>query len=343
MSEVITVKCEAKDPTTFRAIEINDPHIAASSPPAFKVPYPEHLDSMLSQVFQAAIRLKVDAILWSGDLFHLKEPRNNPLWLVAKTIREFKEVQIQGALKNLGVAGNHDIKYGSLETGLKGQPIEVLIEAGAYHLLDRADYLYQCDGHTVRIAGGSYHHGQAQHIRDKKKLGADTLITMGHFWLGAQTGEFFGEALYGFDFFKESESDIICVGHHHEDKGVAEVAGRHYVSQGSMSITGSHSHDLNRRPAACLIEVSKVDGKIERKFTLLRPKMPPIEDLLDLEKHAEIKAERKEMDEFITTLASAEVKSADPVDILSEVAPSEEVRKRALEYIQAAELKGDKK
>jgi predicted phosphodiesterase len=339
MTEVVTVNRGTKDPDVFRAIEINDPHVMASSPPAFKLPYPDHLDSMLSQVFAAAIRFQCDAILFSGDIFHLKEPRNNPLWLVTKTIRQLKEIQHEGKLDVLGVAGNHDVKYGSIDPGLKGQPLEVLIEAGAYHLLDRADYLYQLNGHTVRIAGGSYRHGQAQHIRDKKKLGADTLITMGHFWLGAQTGEFFGEALYGFDFFREAESDIICVGHHHEDKGVAEVDGRHYVSQGSMSITGSHGHDLNRRPAACLIEVSKD----EKKFTLLRPKMPPINELLDLEKHAEIKQERKEMDDFITNLATAEVKSADPVDILQEVAPSVEVRIRAMEFIQAAELRSNKK
>lgn len=330
-----TTTRRTKDPKAFKAIAINDPHFAASSPPAFKTSYLEHLESNLDQVFRKAIEWDVDAILWAGDMFHLKEPRHNPLWLIARVAGKLANVATVGNLLNLGIGGNHDYKHGSLAGGLKGSPLEILTEAQQLTLLDDHEFVFQTEDTTVRVAGGSYHHGQAQHVRDKKKDGAEHLITLGHFWLGTQTGEFFGEALYGFDFFKESESDIIVVGHHHEDKGVMEAHGKLFVSQGSISITGAHPHDLKRRPAAVYIEIT---GK-ERTTKLLRPKMQPIEELIDLERHEQIKKERKDVQDFIETLAKAELKTADPNEILAEIAPTEEIKRRAHEYIELAENK----
>lgn len=322
-----------KDPDVFKCLAICDPHFAASSPPAFKTNYLEYLESNVDQVFRYAIKNKVDAILWAGDIFHLKEPRNNPLWLVARVISRLSVPQVVEGIPNLGIGGNHDYKYGTLEAGLRGSPLEVLVASGIYHILDDHEYLFQGNGFSVRVAGGSYHHGQAQHVRDKKKDGADWLITLGHFWLGKQTGEFFGEALYGFDFFKDSESDIYIVGHHHEDKGVMEMDGKTYVSHGSISVTGAHPHDLTRRPGAAYIEIRK-EGK---DIKLLRVKQPEIGEILDLDRHQQIKEEKKEMQEFIESLAQTEIAVSDPQQILNELAPTAQIRQRAQEYIELAE------
>ncbi len=328
-----TIKRKAKDPQKVRLIEINDPHWAASSPPAFKNSYKEHLDENIAQVFRAAIKHDVDGIIWSGDIFHLKEPRNNPHWLVADVIEQMQTVARDGKLIHGGVAGNHDLRYGSLEAGLKGSAFDTLVRSRTYHLLDREELFFEGDEFSVRCAGGSYLHGQADHVRDKVKQGANYLVAVGHFWLGMQTGEFFGEPLFGLEYFKDSEVDVLCVGHHHEDKGVHNLHGKTFVAQGSISITGTHPHDLTRAPAAALIEITRegVDVKV------LRPKRKPIEELLDLEKHEQVKQERKDVQEFIEQLASAQLESADPKEILNELAPSEQVRERALQYIDGAE------
>lgn len=328
-------KRDWKDPDCFRAIAINDPHFAAKSPPAFKVSYLDYLTTNVEKVLTFANTRNVDAILWAGDIFHLKEPRNNPLWLIAKVIGIMSHHDKYLGIPSLGIGGNHDYKHGSLEGGLHGSPLQILVEAGAYNLLDEEEWVFESPtGYKVRCAGGSYHHGQAQHVRDKKKDGADHLIALGHFWLGVQTGEFFGEALYGLDFFKESEVDTFIVGHHHEDKGIIETGSQQFISQGSISITGAHPHDLKRKPAAALIEIN---AQGERTTQLIRPKGPAAEELLDLESHAKIKEERKEMDEFIDQLGSTIVTASDPQAILGELAENANIRQRAQEYIERAE------
>lgn len=328
MTTKITHK--TNDPKKFRAIAINDAHFAANSPPAFKVDYLQLLENNVKQVLAKASQLKVDAVIWSGDIFHLKEAKNNPLWLIAKVIG----LMTDHGLTHLAIAGNHDIKFGSIDTGLYGSPMDILIQSGMVSLLDREEHYFELgDGYTVKIAGGSYEHSQAAHVRNKTKDGADLLINTGHFWLGTQTGEFFGEPLFGHDYFKDCETDVLIVGHHHDDKGVQLAFGKHFVAPGSICITGAHPHDLQRRPAASLIEANR-EG---RDIHVLRPKMPKTEDILDLERHAAIKQEKKEIDEFIETLANTEITTPDPEDILRQLNPVAEVRERALLYIQEAE------
>ena len=149
-----------------------------------------------------------------------------------------------------------------------------------------------------------------------------------------QSGNFFGEALYGLEFFKDSEVDLFLVGHHHEDKGMLEGYGKTFVSHGSITITGTHPHDLARTPAAALIEFP---SKTERKVQFVRVAIPPIGDILDLEKHQQLKEEKKEMESLIEALSATEVGTADPLELLREMAPPEEVRKKVQEYLDKAE------
>lgn len=328
-----TTKLPSKDLSRFKAVALLDPHFAASSPPVFKVNYLEFLLSNVNQVLNFAMKNNVDAVLWGGDLFHLKEPRNNPLSLITTVIRTLMRSQLGADIPNLGIGGNHDYKYGNIEAGLKGSPLEVVVAAGAYHLLDDHEYLFQGSNFSVRVAGGSYLHSRAEHVRDKKKDGASYLVNLGHFWLGKQTGEFFGEPLYGLDFFKDCDSDVIIVGHHHEDKGVTKAHGKYFVSHGSISITGAHPHDLARRPAAAYVEI----GEAGIEVNILRAKTPPIGDLIDLTRHEEVKREKEEMTSFIESLSTTVITSSDPMAVLKETAPSPEILTRAESYIQQAE------
>jgi DNA repair exonuclease SbcCD nuclease subunit len=317
----------------FKAIVINDPHFAAKSPPAFKTDnYLETLTSNVKQVFNLARREEVDVVIWTGDFFHLKEPANNPLWLIARVIR----ILAESNLRHAGIGGNHDLRYGGLEAGLYGSPLEIVLESGRVTLLDEKELVFTTeDGLSVRVAGGSYEHGRAEHVRDKKKRGADRLIVAGHFWLGTQTGEFYGEHLFGHDYFAQAEADVVAVGHHHEDKGVHLVDGRHFVAPGSISITGTHGHDLQRRPAASLIEMTRKETKIH----VVRPKTPPASELLDLERYRQLKEEQEETDQFIASLAQSELLNCDPDAILEGMNILPDVKERSRRYIEAAEAK----
>ena len=103
------------------------------------------------------------------------------------------------------------------------------------------------------------------------------------------------------------ESDVFMIGHHHEDQGVQHINGKYYDSHGSIARTGSHANDLERRPATSYVEISREGIKIQ----LLRPKLPPAEDIMDLDRRKEVMAEKKKINEFMESLQSNIITSKD--------------------------------
>lgn len=324
---------KTRTPGLFRAIALCDPHLSAYSPPVFKTDYWQLTKETLEKVLKFALEQNVDAILWAGDIFHLKSAQRNPTWFLTEVLQIFTQIEKHGIV-NLGIAGNHDVKFGTVEAGLWGQPLDLLIKAGVYHLLDQNEVTFQITRHhQVRIAGASYFHGHAHTARDKKKRGAQSLITLGHFWFGPQSGEFFGEPIFGPDYLHAGETDLYVIGHHHEDQGLQQVGGKQYLSPGSMSRTGAHKHDLERRPAASLIEVSEKGIEVK----ILRPKVPLAEEVMDLEKREQVQQEQHEMNAFISAMSAVKIATTDPKAVLDELNPSTEVRTRVLEYLARAE------
>ena len=312
-------------------VAICDPHLSPRSPAAYKTNYHELTVATLRKVFDYAHKENADAIIWAGDIFHLKAAQNNPHWFTAEVLNLIKEGSKHGT-PQLTIAGNHDLKFGSLE-GLKGQPLDTILAAGAMTLLDEHQYLIHSRGLKVRIAGASYHHGRADTFMKLKKNKGEHLVSVGHFWFGSMTGELFGEKIYGPDHLMKAEADTLIIGHHHEDQGVQKIGGQLYVSPGSISRTGSHKHDTQRRPAAAVITITP-QGATGKS---LRPKLPPVDEIMDLEKKAQIEEEENALEEFIQQMQAAGQKATSPESILDELNPEQEVRTRARQYLQDAE------
>lgn len=321
----------------LRFIAINDPHHAARNPGSWKIDYRTELNNSLEQVFRYGKKIGVTAYVYAGDIFHLKSKLNNPHWLVTEVAQMMRA---QG-VPILGIAGNHDMTQGSL-AGLKGQPLEVLIETGVYHLLDREDRLFWLpmkDGKKpicVQVSGRSYNHGRADEaIAVKKRTadGVDYLITVAHFWFGPQSGNMFGEPITGPDQLSKGESDVYVIGHHHEAQGATEIKGKWYVSQGSITRVGAHKNDLERRPAAALIEISHQGISVR----LLHPKVTDSSLAFDLETRKRIMKENEEMDAFTSSMSKTTNESLDPVEILRTTTEDQKVRERAECYIREAE------
>lgn len=324
-----------RDPNCAKFLAIFDPHLTGISPPSYKVDYWAMMQALFKRLWAFADDQRVDAILCAGDLFHRKAPHQNSIAFLNEVIDLLKNAPAPV----LGIAGNHDVKWGSWKTGLKGQPLENMIKAGVYHLLDDDPWTF-CIGDpggeytSVRVDGGSYHQAQAAHVRDLKK-GPYTkyLIALGHFWFGPQSGEFYGEPVYGPDYLGLSEVDLFLIGHHHEDQGIQTIGGKIYDSHGALTRTGAHQHDITRAPAASLITVT-AEG-IEAQ--VVRPKFPTPEESLDLEKLSQIKEENAELDRFAQALNLTEATTLDPRDILDKSEMSAEVRERARHYLNLAE------
>lgn len=312
---------------SFKALVIHDPHLTHESPPAYKIDYWPLMKSMLEQVRQWGKKQGAHAVLWTGDVFHRKAPTSNPIWFVNEVLDEMNAFQAAG-MRNLGIAGNHDVKYGTWELGLKGQPLETLIKADAYQLLDQEPY--RKDG--TLVCGQSYHHGR---VRNWEVItGSDYTIALGHFWFGPASGQFFGEPVYGPDVLGKMNIDAWCVGHHHQDQGHQTVDGTLYLVHGSFTRTGAHEHDVKRRPAVGWIEV---DGK-EVATKIIRTKFPIPEESMDLEAREEVRKEKEELDRFIDQLQTGSLEEIPtPEGVLKDLEITQEVRERSLEYLEKAE------
>lgn len=323
------LRLKSQTPGTMKAVFMTDPHFTDINPPSYKTDYLPILEDSVRSVYRYAEKQKADLILWGGDFFHRKSARQNSHALVARMIRLFREAPCPTA----GIFGNHDLLYGSMEKGLTGQPVEVIKESGTFHLLDDGDVVIDCGDHETRVAGASYLHAQAAPVRDKIKHTSKWLISIGHFWFGNQSGEFFGEPIYGPDYLGQSEVDLYLIGHHHDDQGIQKIGGKQYASAGSISRTGGHKQDRERRPAAVFVESTAT----ELNATVLRPKAPSVDEIMDLVTMEAIKKESEELDKLTAALDAAETTASDPNTILDQLGAPAEVRQKAKEYLERAE------
>jgi len=325
---------QARDPERVKILGICDPHLCIHNPPVYKVNYWPTIKTAVERVFQYAVEQEADLILWAGDIFHLKGTGRNPNAFMKEVLDLLRLPTLKG-IRHATIAGNHDVSLGSLE-GLKNQPLNVLIGTGWFPLLD-IDYLtIQGKDFTVRIGGRSYEHGRAEATRALEKGTADWLIAVGHFWFASTTGEMFGEAVFGPDFLGKGEADAYLIGHHHEDQGIRRIDGKWYFAQGSITKTGSHKADIERKPAAVWIEVTKE----EMEAKILRTKFPPASELFDLERREQIKQEQVQMEDYMRELAGATFGTSDPHTILEQMGITDQVRIKVREYLEAAETDG---
>lgn len=316
---------------SLKLVTVLDPHFSPIAPAARTDDFLESTEDAFRQTIRFAVKVNASAIVIAGDIFHLKSGQKNPHWFMRRIIRLFKEARKEGILV-LGIAGNHDLTHGSM-VSFETQPVGVLVEGDAMHLLDESSVLFELDGFTVRVAGSSYHHAQADIVRDLKKDGATFLVTTGHFWFGKETGQFFGEPVYGPEYFESSESDALIIGHHHADQGIQQVKGRTFVAHGSMNRVGSHAGDMDRKPAVGLLEITKegIVGKVARL------RVPDAAEIFDLEKREAIVAERKELDEFMHLMANQVMGGDDVSTLMAEMVISPEVRSQVDNYLKDAE------
>lgn len=335
--EYNTKGLEVKVPgEVLRFVTILDPHFSPVTPSSRKDDFFQSTADAFGQAVRFAVKMECQALLIAGDIFHLKTGSRNPHWFMKAVIGLFKSAKKQG-VEVIGIAGNHDLTFGSL-VSLESQPIGVLAEADAIHLLDDKSILYRTDTFTARVAGCSYHHAQASFVRDLKKDGADFLVSTGHFWFGKETGEFFGEPVYGPSYFDGSESDAFVIGHHHADQGIQSVNGKQFFAHGSMNRVGAHAGDLERKPAVGLLEITKagITGRVARL------KVQDAKEIFDVDKHVTMVAEKKELDNFMALISSQVIGDADVASILGELELAPAVRARVDQYITAAETEESK-
>lgn len=298
-------------------LTVGDVHIADHPPGARIDNYKEATLEKLRMVAQAANKVEADAVLFTGDIFHLKAPSRNSHSMVRA---------LMDVLRSMGVPcycapGNHDLRNDRLDS-LPHQPLGVLFKSGAMIQLNPEGFLYEVPAKDMRarvvdkrdpystsfyvkVACTNYNEKDpVPECHAVKKDGADFLVTVGHFFAGPVGGDYWGNYRAGYPELSETETDIYVLGHFHHDQGIQEVNETHFVNLGSLTRGALDDDNLTRDIKIGLIKMEwhEKERHFERNLSSIRLPVKPPEEIFDLVKHEEIKKEREVMNSFVVEL-----------------------------------------
>lgn len=117
--------------SSVRVICVGDIHLSDRPPASCTESYTDDILEMLTFVGKLEAALKVDAVVWAGDVFNHKQPSRTSHKLVGKLTKVAQSYQ----RPPLVVTGNHDITSDRLDS-LENQPLGVMYATGVLQELD---------------------------------------------------------------------------------------------------------------------------------------------------------------------------------------------------------------
>jgi len=308
-------------------------HVSDRSPDSWKGDYPAEIWSDLEQIGQLASEHKVDAVLDGGDYFHIKSASKNSHASMYRTglIHSKYECPV------FHVEGNHDIKHNNLDSVVQ-QPIGVLYVYRVFRQL--REEVFQKDGLQVRVVGVPY--SLRRTINDlleiQKQPEDDYLVAVVHALASGSPPTnvegFFKEPVFRYsDLVTPNGPDVWCFGHWHQDQGVVDIDGKHFVNQGAVSRGALVHENITRTPQVALLEFGSNIG-----IELLPLNVAPAEEVFDFEKKERIETENRNIDEFVEKLQEDATfdSTATIEDNIRILDFAHEVRETALTYLKRA-------
>jgi predicted phosphodiesterase len=124
---------------------LSDIHLCDKPPSSCTDSYADDLFGLLEQTVKVARRRKVAAVVWAGDVFHIKTPSRTSHELVNRT----KDLIDSYPCPVFIVPGNHDIRHDRLDS-IDSQPLGALFRRHAIRLEGWGGY----DAHTQYMIYG---------------------------------------------------------------------------------------------------------------------------------------------------------------------------------------------
>lgn len=319
----------------MKILSFTDLHLSDYNPSSRKDNYRESLFNKLEQIRSVVKSQKVDVVVESGDLFHIKAPTKNSHSLVRSTIEMFKSF----GCPVVGIAGNHDLMYNSLDLAWK-QPLSVVEAAGAIFLCDAwrdKEFRIEKDGVSLKITGFPYIEDfKAEECARIKRTGEDWILNLLHIFASENPGDFFGSRVYGYTEFFDYEPDIQVFGHWHRQQGVKayDVKGKNkcFVNLGSLSRGSLHYEEVTKTPKIALIDLTKTTIKA----MTVSLKCIPAEDCFIMKEREVVKQRTEETEKFVGKLEEElhEVCAMDIEETIEKLDIEREVKEMARHYLE---------
>lgn len=319
----------------FNFITVGDVHSADKNPGARVGDYFIDTFDKLDQIAIIAEKVKADAVFFLGDIFHIKQQKENSCKLIANWIELLKTYP-----PTIGIAGNHDESFNNPET-IPNQPIGVLEASGHLTLLDEKldkHYIFEKAGIKIRVAGYPYEKKLGISACDIKKKDEDILIALAHIYAGPKEKDLFGETIYGYDKMVSFNPDIFCFGHYHVDQGVRKKGTKYFINLGAITRGSISKDDLERKPKVGWISINE---KREITIKQIKLKVKPSNEIFNLELKEEIESENDQINAYIEKLKSEIEGTKVEANIAKQIGSldlSTEVKDMVYHYLEKAGL-----
>jgi DNA repair protein SbcD/Mre11 len=307
----------------LKILTVNDIHLSDRPPSSCTEAYTEDLLDLLGQTVAEAVSRDVDAVVWTGDVFHSKAPSRNSHRLVQKAI---------GIGHAYGrpwyiVPGNHDLQHDRLASIHETQPLGVLYRAGAKML--RGWELNGLPLYGVPWQQEWSDEAVGEALREWREAGRyGAALVCAHAPLYPPGHELPYEYYDTVMWSQAMGNRGSCVyGHVHERHGVYQVNDVTFCNPGALSRGSLHEYNMTRPVQVAVWDSS--DGS----FSEVQLTAKPAEEVFRLREKQRITDASGKLDEFLAQVGSTRLA------VLSSESVLEHVRQLGLDPAVAEEVR----
>ena len=317
----------------MKTVCVGDIHLSDHPPVNATPDYTSDILQMLYWVADYSNEIRADAVVWAGDIFHHKAPSKNSHALVLRLIEVIQHFRKLG-LEVCAVTGNHDIMYDNLPSVHESQPLGVLYRAGLQELSGWHP--------SLPLFGAPWRQDWTSNPEAATEaFQAWRECTPGENALAVTHIPMFPPALANEQVFDIVPAETVAdamgnhgslyYGHIHDDHGVFKVNGVTFANVGALSRGSIAEYNLKRQVQIAVWE----DGQ----FTPVAvPVAKPVEEILQVEKVAQEKAEQLSLDAFLEDIGRSVLDVSTSASILTYIQERkdipEPVRIKAVEFIE---------
>jgi len=266
--------------------------------------------------------------LCGGDAFHIKNPWH-PVNSLGMLIRVLHVLRTFPTGMVYGTVGNHDLGYGERMDSLPGQPLGVLIAAGAYFdLSDEPVMFVSSDDTIIRVTVESfpYDHAEgtlARILASKPHPDATNRVAIVHaYGEPGGGGMSWAEKTIGYDQVAEAGFDFMLWGHDHSRKETVKVGNTTHIHLGSLARAALDTDQVDRPVSLAILSFS-TSGTLCKEMPV--PLKPLEEAFAAADKGVRTVGKSQEVKDFFARMDEAVegVETSDPAEALRMLCPDD--------------------
>lgn len=292
----------------MKTLLVGDVHLA-DRPPSMRTD--SYLDDILSKLlFTVDVAKKLephlDAVIWSGDVFHTKTPHRTSHRLVQRVL----EVGQQYPCPWLIVPGNHDLQHDRLDS-LESQPLGTLFQSGSAVPLIGSHPTLPLFGIPFLQDWKDLHIHLQEFRKDTNRL----LVTHAPIMPPGVSVPY--EYIDATDWAEQQGGGACYYGHIHDTHGSYGAGSVRFCNQGALSRGSLHETDLRRKPAIALYDSEQLNENIFRRIEVPHR---PIAEVMKLAEHEQEEAKIERLDEFLSRISDTTLESLSIEAVLQHLA-----------------------